>query len=151
VERGRTVKESSMQKHIGRVMKKMNIQVKSESNIFGGLARVDFRFMKTLKSVKEGIIVAMEVDGPSHFLLELPSGAGKQLPEGPGGPTSRMHDVVDGAAVDASKHLGEVFSSVCWGALHAPCPCMRLLLLPGVTAPAAIRALAPPVFHTRYL
>lgn len=123
----RTEKESSMQKHVGRVMKRMNVKVQRESKLFKALARVDFRFLATPKRVKEGTIVAMEVDGPSHFLLELPSDAGAQLPAGPGGPaTAQIHSTVDGAVIDGSKHLGDIFASVYWGVLRVPataCPC----------------------------
>ena len=106
-------KASSLTKHIHRMMKRMNIQAQLESVLLDGAARVDFRFRKIFNRFKPGTTALLEVDGPAHFLLQLPDAAAPPLPAA----LSVVHGpLADAALIDTAADIQSVFGHDARGA-----------------------------------
>lgn len=106
--------------HVARVLTRMRVPAQREVALLDGAPRVDFVFERTGSKQADGTaqVVVLEVDGPTHFLLELPSGAGAQLSPQELGAMSTIRGTVHPAAVDYARRIEDAFQPESWGALR---------------------------------
>jgi hypothetical protein len=110
-----------MTDHINRVFKAMNVEVDREACILSEKLRVDFCFRKprNKKRLKSDIPVVMEVDGPYHYLLELPSTPGEQLPPDERDLNTTIRKGVRESGKAWYEEMQQMFTENGWGApLH---------------------------------
>lgn len=115
--------EGKMARHILRVLKRMNVLAQRESDVLRGRVRVDLRFLKPFNKqrLEVNLPVVMEVDGPSHFLLELPRTPGEQLAPEERDVYTTIRGLIQSKRVDEATSLQDLFQGEEWGAsLHLP-------------------------------
>ena len=115
--------EGKLASHIHRTLKRMSVVAERECDILGGAARVDICFAKPLEKRRRvrGPPVVLEVDGPSHFLLELPRTAGEQLAAEERDVYTTIRGLLAGKRVDEAASVQELFPGDEWGAQPQLC------------------------------
>jgi hypothetical protein len=98
------------------LFKKMSVKVEQEASILGGKLQVDFRFLEPRGKSAVKREVVMEVDGPYHYLLELPTSPGDQLPPDEQDLNTTVRRPGDGVERDGYEEMLEMFGRVDWGA-----------------------------------
>jgi hypothetical protein len=106
----------SIQGHVARTLQRMRVSFAAEQPLLRGLLHVDFTFAAARSG--PGALAALEVDGPSHFLLELPANAGAALSRDELGAASTIRGAVSAEAIDAARRIADAFEHVNWGARH---------------------------------
>jgi hypothetical protein len=109
-------REYSLRGSVLDALKELRVKAQKGSVLLGGQVVVDVRFNEVLGNVTGNRPVALEVDGPSHFLLQLPDAA-RCREEEEEEHKAQIHEPVDDSAVDDAKTLDDLFAPVVWGAL----------------------------------